>query len=329
MRYNGEIMNDFYATGESKYKTRIEIKKVRDFLKSRYGEVGNIIPLGGGEISQAFSFDSSIDGGYILRVNRHGIDGFEKDKYAQLHFSSDTLPIPKIIEVGQMEVNYSYSLSRKVDGDTIQNILKQQDKDHKPIVTMDTLAPLCIMMLDEIHKVDISNTSGYGYWGKDANGNKETWREFILSVGKDGWWADVFKTTFLEQGVYDDLYARLSQLVEFCPEQRYLIHGGFGVDNIITDGTKITGIIDWAESKYGDFLYDVAWLTFWPSDYDFERLCRNYYSKKVFMNYKQRILCYQHHIAINALSFYAQSMQKDKYDWTKKRIAELVRTYIV
>ena len=43
----------------------------------------------------------------------------------------------------------------------------------------------------------------------------------------------------------------------------YLLHGDYGFDNVLVDQGKISGVLDWANAKYGDFLYDVAWLDFW------------------------------------------------------------------
>lgn len=236
------------------------------------------------------------------------------------------IPVPKLIELGQIDSMYSFALSRKIEGMSVDAFVKQERQKKEPDErAIEDLATLCIDMLDRIHRIDISKTTGYGAWTKDVGGPKTSWREFILSVGKDGWWANMFKTTFLEEGVYNKLYQRLTQLVEFCPEDRHLIHGHFGFDTLFTDGKKITGVIDWTESKYGDFLYDVAWLLFWPTDPEFQGIFNKHYAKTVFMNYRQRILCYQLHIAINALSFYAQSLQKDKYEWTKKRMEELLR----
>ncbi len=315
-------MADIDDTKESTYKTRIKDGYFVSFLKSRYGkEVGNINPLKGGEISQAFTFDTP-DGGYVIRVNRHGTDGFKKDNYAYLNFNSETVPVPKIIDIGQIDDTYSFALAKRADGASMKSIIQEARREKK---LAPDFVPLCLETLDAIHAIDISNTSGFGAWKDDGQANKSSWKEFIMSIGKEGWWAEMFKTTFLEEGLYTSLYERLGQLIEFCPEQRYLIHGDFGLNNILFDGQKVVGVTDWSDSKYGDFVYDAAWLSFWPSEYDFTTLCIKHYAKKVVINYEKRLLCYQIHIALTMLSFFAKSIQKEKYDWTKHRIEELMR----
>lgn len=315
-------MADIDDTRESTYKTRIKDGYLVDFLKAHYGkQIGNIISLKGGEVSQAYSFDTP-DGGYIIRVNRHGTDGFKKDNYAFLNFRSDALPIPKVIEIGQIDDTYSFALAKRSEGSTMKSLIAAAKRDKQPLPDFPTV---CLKTLDAIHATDISKTEGFGSWNTMGQANKTSWREFIMSIGKEGWWAEMFRTTFLEEGLYTSLYERLGQLIEFCPEQRYLIHGDFGLNNILFDGKNVTGVTDWADSKYGDFVYDAAWLSFWPSEYDFTTLCIKHYAKKVVINYEKRLLCYQIHIALTMLSFYAKSIQKEKYDWTKKRIEELMR----
>ena len=48
------------------------------------------------------------------------------------------------------------------------------------------------------------------------------------------------------------------KLIEYCPEEHKLVHGDFGSNNVLTDGQKITGVLDWDCALYGDPLFDVA-----------------------------------------------------------------------
>jgi Ser/Thr protein kinase RdoA (MazF antagonist) len=44
-----------------------------------------------------------------------------------------------------------------------------------------------------------------------------------------------------------------------------LLHGDLGSHNVLTDGTDITGLIDWEDCLAGDPVFDVAsWATFQP-----------------------------------------------------------------
>jgi aminoglycoside phosphotransferase (APT) family kinase protein len=54
----------------------------------------------------------------------------------------------------------------------------------------------------------------------------------------------------------------MDELLLCCTTQKHLVHGDFGFHNTISDGQAITGVLDWADSRLGDFLYDVVTLTF-------------------------------------------------------------------
>jgi aminoglycoside phosphotransferase (APT) family kinase protein len=59
--------------------------------------------------------------------------------------------------------------------------------------------------------------------------------------------------------------ARIAQLLPACPERRDLVHGDLLHQNVLVtdDASAVTAIFSWKCSIRGDFLYDVAWCTFW------------------------------------------------------------------
>ncbi len=67
----------------------------------------------------------------------------------------------------------------------------------------------------------------------------------------------------------DDLFrtceSRIDELLPACPERRDLIHGDLLHQNVLVsdDASQATAIFSWKCSALGDFLYDVAWCTFW------------------------------------------------------------------
>ncbi|WP_439897592.1 phosphotransferase, partial [Escherichia coli] len=60
-----------------------------------------------------------------------------------------------------------------------------------------------------------------------------------------------------------DMAGRCAELARHCPNVRALVHADFGSNNVLTDGHRITGVIDWSEAMYGDPLYDIANILFW------------------------------------------------------------------
>jgi hygromycin-B 4-O-kinase len=114
-----------------------------------------------------------------------------------------------------------------------------------------------------------------------------------------------------------------------CPEERGLIHNDYWFMNILAEGERITGVIDWANALYGDPLYEVArlaWGADWPGWWyaDGAAVLRERYG--AMPDYDVRIACYQYHLALEDLRFYAKTGRRAEYDWARgtllARVAE-------
>lgn len=305
----------------STHKTSIDIDVVIALLEGLYpGEISHVEFVAGGEGSQAFSFKKG-DEGFIVRINRHSDEGFKKDQLAFLQYGSGIIPIPEIVQIGQMQNGYYFAISHKIQV-TLAKDLPQTD--------LEQAVPRMFTVLDAIHAIDINTTTGYGKWDSDGNAHRTTWKDFLLEVNTYTIGTEtqpsLFATSFLEKDVWDQLYGTLVDLIKYCPQERYLLHGDFGFDNLFIADGQVAGVIDWEHSMYGDFLYDVAWLAFWSKGYDFKTSYIAYVQSKDrdihFFN--ERLLCYQLYIGLGSLSFYAYSNQKDKYDSSKARLLGLV-----
>ncbi len=306
----------------STVKVKVEEQNVFNFLEKRFEDkVLNFNFINGGELSQAFSF-SVKKKDLVIRLGKD-TSGYEKDKYAFENFSSNNIPIPKIIEIGSFNEKYSYSISEKTSGKTLVNL---NDREYEKIF------PKLFSVLNEIHHINISQAVGFGRWRANGTTEKDSWREYVLSIKEHVVLVDnkasLFETSFLEKNVWDSVYGKIVFLLKFCPEDKFLVHGDYGSDNVTTENGSITGILDWEESKYGDFLYDVAWLNFWYPNRNTMEFFEHYYTEvKPTKNFKERVLCYQLRIGLSSLSFYAFSSQKEKYDSTKKSLISILEKH--
>ena len=75
---------------------------------------------------------------------------------------------------------------------------------------------------------------------------------------------------------FEEGYARLCELARWCPEDRHLIHDDLINRNVLVDGDRISAVLDWGSSKYGDFLYDIAKLVFHVVGMDDSMRVRHY-----------------------------------------------------
>src|SRR5207247_2258152 len=62
---------------------------------------------------------------------------------------------------------------------------------------------------------------------------------------------------------FDEAFGVMAPLVERCPELRHLIHADLLNFNVLVEDDRIGALLDWGSAMFGDFLYDLAWLSFW------------------------------------------------------------------
>jgi hygromycin-B 4-O-kinase len=190
--------------------------------------------------------------------------------------------------------------------------------------------------IDAIHHVDVSDTSGYGVIGDNGVGLSSSWHNSLQSILKEeedwdfyGRWHVLFETTFLERGLFNRTYVQMVRLLDFCPEKRFLVHSGCGFGNVMVHEGRITGILDWIDARYGDFIYDIAWLDLWDRESHFpERFQRFYVDRGITVeHYTERLHCYQLYMGLDALRFFAKTQQRDSYKWIRQRISPLLLSF--
>lgn len=300
----------------SKFKTKITTEAVVDFLKKDFSKgISNLEIIKAGELSQAFSFHVG-ESGFIIRVNKEN-EGFEKDVYAYNNFHSEDVPIPRTISTGQFGEGLHYSITEKCSGKTVDLFSREE--------VLGFIAPL-LNTLDAIHEVEVSDKKGFGWWDLRGEAGMDSWRSHLLDMVRHCR-EDIQQGTaggLLEEGLVMQMVDPYVEMVENCPEVHGLVHVDFGFNNLLSDGREITGVIDWANSAYGDFLYDAAWLGFWDRKVGYKKVLADHYKAHALPEYERRILCYELHIGIGSLFFFSKSSQSEPYKWTKEKVNELV-----
>ena len=231
------------------------------FLANRFGaDISDVTPLGAGVWSKAFAFRRQ-DRDYVIRFGAHW-DDFARDRLAAA-FASPALPIPRVVEMGEAAGGY-FAISERVYGGYIDDVDEAQ---------MRALLPALFAAFDAARLADLSGTAGYGGWGADGNAPFPSWRAALLDVANDrpgdrihGWRARLAASA-VGSRPFDAAYRRLQELAHYALDDRHLIHSDLLHYNVLVDGDRITGVLDWGCALYGDFLYDLAWFCFWQPWY--------------------------------------------------------------
>lgn len=283
----------------------------------------NLAPLEGGQVARTFAFRSG-EQDYVLRFTPvdHMPISFAKEAFLAQTIASPQIPIPPVTQVGRWQ-NMHFAISYRVPGQMLTRL---------PVQEVVQLLPALIAILYAIHQVDVSQRKNFGIFDEQGVGLSTDWRSSLLQVREEeeewnyfGKWHHLFKDTFLERDLFDDLFGRMARLLDLCPTERYLVHGNYSLRNILAHEGKITGVVDWLDAQYGDFVYDFAGLDFWIPGLGMPECCKRYYQERdvAMPFYEERVLCYEYYTALSAMRFFAQKGDEQAYQWTRQRIVQL------
>ncbi len=295
-------------------KTSYSDAEVKDFLSEHFNKtVSNIESLKGGEWSSAYGFQVD-DEDYVVRFGKYG-DDFKKDEIAA-GFASETLPIPKVYSVGEA-FDGSYAISKRAYG----VMLDELDK-----TSMERVVPAIFHMFDAMRGVNLSSTKGFGAWLEPGTAPYASWSDYLLDVNRDdperrihGWKASL-ESSSTGVDLFNKAYERLVELASFSPNEKHLIHSDLLYRNVLVEKNSIAAVIDWGNSMHGDFLYDIAWFSYWSSWYpamegvDWEEEARQHFKflGLEVQNFDERMLACKLHIGLSAQQYNAYTTRWDE-----------------
>jgi hygromycin-B 4-O-kinase len=288
--------------------------------------IQDLTPVQGGPVAQTLSFRVS-EKEYILRFTSSSMDAsYQKEAFIYEHFASPEIPIPPVLKVGRLGDSY-YAIAQKMPGRGL-NFLSQDEYQQA--------LPSIIQTLVAIHQVKVHEGQDFGGFDDHGIGVSPSWKGFIAKVNEEerpdgffGKWHVLFSTTFLERDLFETVYKHMLRLLEFCPEERHLVHGGYGHNNLLTQEGKVTGVLGWFDAMYGDFVYDIARIDLWPPyGIDYAEFFHQYYASKGISlpNYRERMTCYKLYTGLDGMRFFAKTNNREKYQSVCHKLQRLLTT---
>lgn len=279
-----------------------------------------------GEWSRAFTFRRDRIG-YVIRFSEFRED-FDKDLYVS-RVAPSRLPTPRLVEIGEALDGF-YAISERSSG----GYLDELDED-----AMHRLLPALFETLDAARTVTLPADAGYGVWSGSGHAPHATWREALLDITVDRPTRlgpsrrGALAASPLGTAPFDQVFATMVPLVARCPERRYLIHADLLNFNVLVSGGRVTALLDWGSSMFGDFLYDVAWLSFWwPFFPKWSRIdvvaaaAAHYESTALAVPaFGERLRCYELHIGVEGMLYSAGRRDWTHLDATTRRALEVAR----
>lgn len=236
---------------------------VAAFLAEHHGApVTEVERLRGGLWSAAFSY--LVEGRELVARFGQIREGFEMDR-AAMAFARPDLPVPEVLAIGEA-LGGSFAISVRHHGRFLEEIGPAEAAAAGPAVER---------LLAALRSVPSEPGAGADWFSAGPAPPQSTWRGWLADALVDdprrrvsGW-----RKALAEDASADRLFraceVRLAELIEACPERRDLVHGDLLHQNVLLsdDLAEVTGVFSWKCSVRGDFLFDVAWCTFWAPWY--------------------------------------------------------------
>ncbi|MDG2195861.1 MAG: aminoglycoside phosphotransferase family protein [SAR324 cluster bacterium] len=293
-------------------KPELSNQQILQFLTEKYGSELQWAPIAEGMESRVLTFVWE-NQQYILRVNPNQ-SGFQKDRWCFQQFHSEELPIPEIVEIGSFSPYYAYSISHRLSGITLEDSASP---------TLQQLTPYVSQVWRVISQAPLPSSEGFGPFDEYGHATFSSWQSFLQSTvhGKDQQWDHLFASNLLDATALEPVMQSYLQLTEHCPEERKLVHGDFGSNNVLINGQKITGVLDWDCALYGDPLFDVAGSFFWSPWLDCMRIQSEFFQQtlKNETNFAVRQQCYQLRCGLEEIHENALAGNQKLLNWLLNR----------
>lgn len=274
---------------------QVSAAEASEFLAQHFdGSVTGVVGLAGGAWSRAFGFRLE-DAPLVVRFGAHRED-FEADRQA-MSFAGPNLPVPRVLEIGEAFGGY-YAISERCFG----SFLEELDEP-----TTHQILPAVLRALDALRALPIREPANWHGWLRNAlvdrpGGRVSGWRS-ELARSPDA------ELTFVEGGQV------MESLLPACPQLGHVLHLDLINRNVLVnvkDG-EIAAIFDWGCMTRGDFLYEVAWFSFWSSWHpglaavDWRQTVVDHYRALALHvpNFDERLRCYELHIGLHHLAYNA------------------------
>src|SRR5207245_4768272 len=95
---------------------------------------------------------------------------------------------------------------------------------------------------------------------------------------------------------------------------------------------RVSAVLDWGSSLYGDFVWDLAWLTLWQPWYtawaaiDLHARAQQHFSAIGLdvPDFEERMLCYELAIGLDGMTYQAFTGHMDELAWSTRRVYSML-----
>lgn len=302
-------------------KPWVSSEEIERIIREDQGmQAEDINMMKGGNLSTVFSFKMG-DNYYVIRFS-DSENAFQTESYLANLLVSQQVPFPRVLGLGKYK-DCTYCVSERITGHMLADLQTEQRM---------ILLPDLVQVITGMNRIKLdSRSAGFGFVNSGGNGTHASWEEFIRSFygreQQEGFWAnwhELFRSSCLERDVFEECYARLLAYSKYNAPHRYFVHNDCHEWNILTDGSRITGIID-SNAIYGDFMIDVTTLHAIIPGVDTVEAFRRHYEElgEPIADFAERLTGAHYFKGLDAMRFYAKMGWEDAYTELRGRLLSL------
>jgi aminoglycoside phosphotransferase (APT) family kinase protein len=227
----------------------MDVSALPDALQARLGQIDRLFQPVQGDAAELTLVEASA-GRFAIKHARSAFGGecLRREYEALIALAETALPVPRahVFLDGQSPAGpEAWLLMEYVPGETVEAVLTR---------THDATARRAVLrafgqILCQLHLAPLPPAL------RALRNEDETWLDQMLrdaDVNLAAGRADAEGTAALLE------WLRRERPPPVAPA---LIHGDFTIDNVLLEGSRVTGVIDWSGAAYGDPRYDVALAT--------------------------------------------------------------------
>ena len=283
--------------------------------------VRDLEPMEEGQMSAAFRFHQGGEA-FVIRLS-FGTAGYRRDRYAYETLANATgLPIPRIQWIAE-ESGAAYAIAEYLPGSLLREL---------PGTEVQTLLPQLLPLLEGLQRGPQElHPGGFGLFSPDVSATAPDWRTALQrlfvepSTGYYARWHDLFNDTLFPAETFWPLYERMLELAAYAPSRPFVVHGDFHTGNIMADGERITGLIDWAQALWGDWAYDVATFQLWSPQFNLGRLVMEQALRHGFdtSHFQERFWCSCYAVGLDAWRFMAKIDDRPGQEYVNRQLTSM------
>jgi hygromycin-B 4-O-kinase len=275
------------------------------WLSETFGPIEPLRPHGSGQEASTFLTSAAGEGELIVQVRRSAVE-VEREKFV-LATLQPQVPLATILLVTSLH-DATVVVSRRLPGEPLED-LRADDLQC-------SLGPT-VAALDAIHATSIAQTTGFGPFDGSGRGSYESWHQWLISVVPPA----------RHEVRHPDLMTILDgfeRTVPACPERRQLVHGDFGANNVLWDGARLGGVLDWENALFGDARYDDANVLYWAPWLECMHDLATLLEKRLGVYDHKALLAYQLRIGLHEMVYNERRGDAEMVGWSAARCRQLL-----